>query len=75
MKHRNSSSPRYSWPLHQSEANSQKYLYGYVLKVTCNWKLTNFHIKKVAKAYFDNVALSNSELALTCVAAVLLLLF
>lgn len=32
-------------------------------------------MKKVAKAYFDNVALSNSELALTCVAAVLLLLF
>ena len=32
-------------------------------------------INKVAKAYFDNVALSNFELALTCVAAVLLLLF
>lgn len=32
-------------------------------------------MKKVAKAYFDNVALSNSELALTCVVAVLLLLF
>ena len=32
-------------------------------------------MKKVAKAYFDNVALSNSELALTCVEAVLLLLF
>lgn len=31
--------------------------------------------KGVAKAYFDNVALSNFELALTCVAAVLLLLF
>ena len=31
-------------------------------------------MKKVAKAYFDNVALSNSELALTCVATVILLL-
>ena len=39
------------------------------------WLETYFHMKKVAKAYFDNVALSNFELALICVAAVLLLLF
>ena len=35
---------------------THKYLYGYVLKVTRNWKLTSI-MKKVAKAYFDNVAL------------------
>ena len=39
------------------------------------WLETYFHMKKVAKAYFDNVGLSNSELASTCFAAVLLLLF
>ena len=32
-------------------------------------------MKNVAKAYIDNVALSNSEVALTCNAAALLLLF